>query len=246
MFLHLRAFKKYLMSQFNFLVLGAGRGGTSLLAGLLDAHPDIEVGFEKFSVKILMNQQSCGFWKSQLNCRISKFKAACYEEAKKHSAKFWSNKITTEQLIPLEGLSNKKNAKEVFFKAFSQQKIIFILRDGRTSIPSKMNRNNLDIDTACKNWQHSIKVYEYLKKSNNQCFFIKFEDLLQNPTKSLEGICQFLEVEYTDEMLKGTDNPKMLEGYRQKTIDSSKVSEAMTFQPWHENIKYELEIAGYI
>ena len=35
--------------NFEFLVIGAGRGGTSLLAGLLDFHDQLDVGFEQYS-----------------------------------------------------------------------------------------------------------------------------------------------------------------------------------------------------
>lgn len=42
------------MGGFAFHLIGAGRGGTSLLAGLIDSHPDCEVCFEQLSTDFLM------------------------------------------------------------------------------------------------------------------------------------------------------------------------------------------------
>ena len=43
-----------LTMSFEFLVIGAGRSGTSLLAGLLDSHSRLELGFEQDSEAILL------------------------------------------------------------------------------------------------------------------------------------------------------------------------------------------------
>ena len=94
------------MTSFHFLVIGAGRGGTSLLAGLLDQHPRLEVGFEKFSVKYLMGRslrlRAFGRRQRLLADRTGAFRRACLAESQRFPGLLWGNKITTEQLYGLE------------------------------------------------------------------------------------------------------------------------------------------------
>ena len=68
-------------SNFDFLVIGAGRGGTSLLAGLLDSHPLIEVGFELHSIDTLMRRNISYDSTNIFHERVSSFIHLCDESA---------------------------------------------------------------------------------------------------------------------------------------------------------------------
>jgi len=86
-------------SSFSFLLIGAGRGGTSPLAGLLDSHSQLEIGFELFSIDYLMGRKMpwCSRNKKErlISDRVQAFRNACLRESLKFSGKLWGNKITS-------------------------------------------------------------------------------------------------------------------------------------------------------
>ena len=84
-----------LSKEFNFLVVGAGRGGTSLIAGLLDSHSKLEVGLELFSVDCLVGKNIFTSGANIFNQRVNAFVVACRKKAMLYPSHFWGNKITT-------------------------------------------------------------------------------------------------------------------------------------------------------
>lgn len=219
--------------SFKFLIIGAGRGGSSLLAGLLDSHSKLEVGFELFAIKYLMGKSFLDriFQRKKfiIHDRTGAFKNACIRESKKFPGKLWGNKITTEQIFGLEdqNIANPKEKVDIidffFRKSMNDIKIIFIIRDGRTCVCSKVKRTGQPFVLACERWNFSVQVYRYLKESHNNNINVKFEELLKNPRQVLENICGFLSIPFEEKMLKGTRNEKMLPEYRKDTFDLSKI-----------------------
>lgn len=217
--------------QFSFVILGAGRSGTSLLTGLLDAHPKLEVGFERYAISHLMNKKPLA---------VSTFMEMCSKEASQ-STQIWGNKITTEQLQPaLEA------HQEAVMQAFTALRVIFVLRDGRTCIASKMARAGLSFGIAQERWLYSVQVYELLLAALPQMAVVKYEDLVQQPQHTLENLCQFIEVPFHKKMLRGSANPKLPVEYQHKTINLQK-ARATEHPPFPtRDIEAALRKLGYI
>jgi len=218
-----------LINNFRFLVLGPGRGGTSLLAGLLDQHSQLEVGFEKCSINCLMRHKVSIEGHRIFDERVKTFLSCCHKEARRFPDKIWGDKITTEQLYGLED-HNKANPEEkidildqFFNKYLSEIKVVFILRDGRTCINSKVARTGISAANACERWKYAVKVYKFFKNSHHNNITIKFEELLINPEDTLNRICMFLGITYQEKMLMGTNNPKIIPEYRQTKFDLTKL-----------------------
>jgi len=238
--------------NFQFHIVGAGRGGTSLLAGLLDYHSELEVGFELYSIAYLMGRELPYRGPELFQRRVTAYMAACKQQANRNSNVIWGNKITTEQIFGLED-HNRINIEatidifDQFFNNFlEEKKVIFILRDGRACVNSKVQRTGQPLEKACERWNYSVSCYRFFqtRHTNNLC--VRFEDLLVRPIETLTEICGFLNVPYEEEMLNGTDNKKMLPGYRRHDIDASKsksidVSDAV-LQAIYEEMKY----CGYL
>lgn len=239
-------------NSFEFLIVGAGRGGTSLLAGLLDQHDRLEVGFELYSVAYLMGAELHNTGPNLFDERVTAFKSACEQEAHKFPDAIWGNKITTEQIHALEDHNlaepqSPANNLDLFFNKYLEtKKIVFILRDGRTCVNSKVQRTGQSLETACKNWQYSVSIYKFMNAhhSNNHC--IRFEDLLCCPDVELRNICEFFEIPYEEEMLMGTNNPKMLPAYRQKILDLSKTTLITLPDDYLNMIRDDLHYCGYL
>ena len=212
-----------------FHIIGAGRGGTSLLAGLLDYHSQLEVGFEKHSVKYLMGKDIQCPNSDIFDARVKAYISACKTTARKHPQSLWGNKITTEQIFGLEdhntaNPSSQINVLDQFLNtSLKGTALIFILRDGRTCIPSKVRRTGQSMEEACDRWLYSAACYHFIEENHARNICIRFEDLLTQPEPILTEICNFLNIPYEKEMLKGTDNEKMLPEYRNSKLDLSKM-----------------------
>lgn len=237
--------------NFKFLVLGAGRGGTSLIAGLLDYHSELTVAYELCALAYLNGEELPYRGHDLFGKRVQSFIAGCQNAANQRADILWGNKITTEQLFGLEdhNVLNPDLKIDVLDEFFNNHlknvKVIFILRDGRTCINSKIQRTGQPIEKAAERWKYSVTCYRFFKTrhSNNIC--IRFEDMLFHPEKTLTQICDFLNVPYQDAMLLGTNNKKMLPEYRQNKFDLTKTKSIVLPDHIMTAIKEDLEYCGY-
>lgn len=210
---------------FGFLLLGAGRGGTSLLAGILDAHSRLEVAYEAFTTSHLMGQGLSGRHKDHYFFRVGAFLHECTEQARQHPEKHWGNKITTEHLKALsqhnrvDGQLSLDVVEEFLLRSLRDQKIIFILRDGRLCIDSKVRRTGQDMQVACNRWRFSVGVLRWLRESEREFLLVRFEDMLEDPEREVRRACEFLGVPFEDGMIRdGAASQKILPEYRQQGI----------------------------
>jgi hypothetical protein len=237
--------------NFRFLIIGAGRGGTSLLAGLLDYHPQIEVAFE-FRARVLLGKGLAHTGSELFQKRASAFIEACKKEASKYPGLLWGNKITTEQLYGLEhhnkyNPDNRIDTLDIFFNQYLMDKqVVFILRDGRNCIHSKVRRKGQPFEKAARWWQYSVECYRFFRTRHTKSICIRFEDLIRNPEEIMMEICRFLKVTYYNEILSGTGNTKIRSEYRQNRFDQSKAIPAAL--PGHilDMIEDDLRYTGYL
>lgn len=238
-------------SNFKFLIIGAGRGGTSLLTGLLDYHSRLEVLTEYASISYLMGRDYQCADNKIIPQRIIAFIDQCQLKASETPDKIWGNKITTEQLYALEE-HNRKNPEahyqlfDVFFKLhFKKYKLIFILRDGRSCVLSKVQRTGQSMQTACEKWKYSILVHQYLQSCAHS-ISIKYEDLLLKPEETLQGVCQFMQIDYEAHMLKGVANQKLMLEYQNTQLLTEKARVKEIPDKYYQLIKDELAYCQYI
>ncbi len=238
--------------SFELLLLGAGRGGTSLLAGILDAHSQLEIAFEQFATAYLMGQELADEKAQNYYERTRAFLEACNNAAQQHTAHIWGNKITTEQLRALqkhnavEGNRQIDLLHEFFQNTMAGKKIVFILRDGRSCVMSKVNRTDSDFAWACSRWIFSARVYRYLQERKGDWHTLKYEDLVADPEATTRRICEFLGLTFEPAMLTdGPNNPKMLGEYRQSGIEQKTQVKDLPVQ-YHEQLREELAYCGYL
>lgn len=246
-------------------MVGAGRGGTSLLSGLLDHHPALELGFELYSNAMLAGhgmdpaELARESEATRLADRVERFRAACVNRSAKRApegktpGRLWGNKITTEHLLGLANAvaasSSEAAVLDHFFRhALPEIKIIFILRDGRACVRSKVARTGQTVEDACAKWQFCAQVYQHLVKPGNApggLCVVRFEELLHEAEATLERVCGFLGVVYDPIMLGGTQNEKMPPEYRRAEIDPAR-AEAGSEEQWQASIADSLRACGYL
>lgn len=219
--------------RMKFLIVGAGRGGTSLLMGLLDGHSGLETGYELHAIDCLMGfglpEAANEHRENMMDYRIRQFKQRCEQEAARYPDKLWGNKITTEQIYGLHdhNVVNGSNTDEIatfFLGHLAECKVIFILRDGRSCVRSKLARTSQSLPHAISRWKYSVQMCQQLERRHASLYVTRYEDILRDPQSTLTEICRFLGVEYQPEMLKGVANEKMLSEYQGSKIDKSKLS----------------------
>ncbi|MCH8545759.1 MAG: sulfotransferase [Cryomorphaceae bacterium] len=225
---------------FSFFVVGAGRSGTSLLASMIDAHPHLTCGMEVASVNCLSGNH-CKH-PEMVDERLLCLERACLE-ASLSVKNDWGNKVTTEQIAFLDDIAH---AETVFFQYFKTEKIVYVLRDGRSCVASKMKRMGKSVDQAIASWRRSLHMLDWLRAHAADRFLeIRFEDLLSDTETVLTTVAQFLGQPYHSDMLKGPENPIMPDIY--KGIKNLQVNKAYQppFEDWHVEIRGDLERYGY-
>jgi hypothetical protein len=237
--------------NFAFLVVGAGRGGTSLVAALLDAHDRLEVGFELFSEGYLMGVALAASGPRIFDERAGAFVQACRDEAARHPATPWGNKITTEHVAGLEdhNAANPFARIDVLDRFFNEclagVKIVFVLRDGRTCVRSKVRRTGQSVAEACARWRYSVDVWRFLATRHAKNIRIRYEDVVREPVGTLSAVCAFLDVPFEPAMLRGTDSAKLRPEYRRQALDLSALDLAGVPDGCIERIRTELALCGY-
>jgi len=208
-----------------FHVIGPGCGGTSLVAGLLDFNPLIEVGFELGAMQYLYRQQRrrpvLDYWRF----RMHHYRRSVNLIASSSSKPVFSNKITTEQLAGLlihgESFYSTRNQRRlctIVNHLFQGQRLVLVMRDGRTCIPSKMSRGGHSLEQSVFRWQQSVQIVHHLHASPLPTYLLLYEDLVQNPDLSLRCLCEFIGVPFDAEMINGTVNSKMHPRYRSNSL----------------------------
>ena len=248
----------FAMNPSSIHIIGAGRGGTSLLASLIDAHPRCEILFEKLSVAYLEAEgerdiDSGLSLAARTRNRVDRFLHAWEFDAMQHPGMLWGHKSTTEHILsltenPPADLGDEPGFDPIdyFVGRMSEIPTVFILRDGRTCIPSKMQRNARTLDAAIVRWKFSVEFLMRLRASDTPLHVVRMEDLVLNPVPAVKEICAFIGLPYTAEMLEGTTNHKMLPEYRHGRFDPDTVRLPESSPEWVSRIEPELAYCGYL
>lgn len=176
------------------LLVGSARGGTTLLANLVGAHPRINIFHERFTYgkasyldTFIVTRDRAGLRRAFLRYIPHRIKLANLR---------WGVKICTYHWTRIDY--------DRFLNSFPNVRILFILRDGRDVVLSMMMRSRLyrTAEQAVSRWLESVETYNYLKDSAGpQMMSFRFEDLVANPAEKVPAICEFLGESYYPEML---------------------------------------------
>lgn len=232
------------MTNDPFLVVGAGRSGTSLLAAMLNHHPKLECGMELNSVNTLSGK-TIRWWESDTaQNRVEHFFRSCKQQ-QKSSQLIWGNKVTTEQLAFLDPLCAGKS-EELFFNAFANSRVIYVLRDARSCVPSKMTRMGKSLVDAIASWRRSLKTLTFLQQeSRSRYLLVKMEDLVSKPTEVLKTVCAFLAIDFDEQMLLGADSSHLPEIYQNQGGVRPEKANLPPREDWHADVFPELKSLGY-
>jgi Sulfotransferase family len=209
------------------LVIGAGRGGTSLLTACLDGHPKIIMRLEFMSLEVLVGDNiPLSSISRLLEERLARFCALCDEDRARYPGKIWGNKLTTEHFAGLEehNMLNDVRASVIdrFLSAMEGYRIIFITRHGASCIESKVRRTGQPLIRATLRWCYSVHVLERLLELDGLTAVCRYEDLVADPKKTLSNLCDTLGLSFHEDMLAQTGSALLQEEYRHGRFLSEK------------------------
>lgn len=185
------------------LVVGCQRSGTTLLASMLGGHSEINMLFESTKTDVF----------KLIGKKYSGNKSILYRQIRmqQKATKFGHlvNRIVnldltlkpkvfhTKRVFPISDLSIQDYINK-------DAKIITILRSENEVINSITTRTKMSVQQAKKEYKASLKIINNLKTYEN-ALHIQFSELVHNTEDTLIKICNFLNLEYEERMLKGVE-----------------------------------------
>lgn len=227
-----------------FFIVGCPRSGTTLFQSMLASHPEVILpdetcfysrvykdNYSRFGKLSELNferalETSLNFYRiKDLNLDSTLVRAKCCNEP--HS---WE----TIFLAILANYAEKHNALRIGEKSprhfayigylkerFPHAKFIHIIRDPRAVVLSLMKApfGSDRIGNSCNLWQEAIRVHrQYADElSPERYIVVRYEDLVGKPEQTLKPICNFLNLEFSLQMLK-FDRRKEL-GFNRRYIE---------------------------
>lgn len=236
-----------------FLVVGAGRGGTSLLAVSLAGHSRLAVAMELCGASCLMGLGPGLAGDEGLDlfaARTRAFREGCLGEIRRHAGRVWGNKITTEQIYGLDDhnavhLPFVDVVDRFFREAVAEYRLVFILRDGRACTASKVRRTGQSWEEAAFRWHRSVRVLKAIRRLDRPICEVRFEDLVTEPERELRRVCGYLDVTFEPALLQQTNSEPLRPEYRRAAFESSRAD--VPDVPGHiaAFLQPDLEYCGY-
>ena len=198
------------------LVIGPGRGGTSLLTACLGGHPCIVMHSEYHSVSTLHgDDQPIRSIATMVDDRLDRLRSLCDEDRARHPGLIWGNKITTEHIRGLEehNFLNRQPRGRGGPLCPEDGGIPPDLHHSRRPHlrrTSKFRRAGRPLMRAALLWCYSVRVLEGLGSLGALCTTVRYEELVQRPAAVLTNVCHALEIDFHPNMLDQTNNEQLL------------------------------------
>lgn len=224
-----------------FFIIGSGRNGSTMLNLMLNRHHQLHLPSEQYFLGpsiLKFHYYNYGLWRDMVKIIVGELIASgkSHTWADNELPDFHqlyllpSHQKRLQYLLDVmyrNGASgelwgdttplNSYYLKEVFH-TFPEATYFFLVRDGRDVISSykKGGFDELgelaDPVKGSKHWMHSVGKYNWLSQRAN-VQLIRYEELVTEPEKVLEGICAHLGVPYESEMLEFNEHVPKREMY---------------------------------
>jgi Sulfotransferase family len=217
------------MATSPIFIIGMPRSGTKLLRDILNNNQHISIPiYETVFIPSLINKYGLhpSFDETSINEIIHDIKNSFfYFYAKKDGFLFdephFKKNIDYNSLLSiikyiLQNFSEKKGEDilwgdktpsyidhvELLNSSFPEAKFIHIIRDPRDNVISANKVWHKNIYRVAQRWNDSIiKFKDYTDNNNINLLEIKFEELLDDPNGTINVICDYLGVDYDQQML---------------------------------------------
>lgn len=216
-------------------IFGTQRSGTTLLARILTAHPNIHIQNELELSKVFNKQLDVDELIKKIKIQIKTEGGVDIDDALSKQIKIWGVKdpLFTKYINLLP-------------KFLPHSKFIIIIRDSRGVTNSyKKNRWGLgtNVYSGAHRWKNEIELQlNFIKKHSKNVYVIKYEDLIYDISSSIEKLCLFLSIPFNRTM---TSYHKSNASFELKPENINTIQEPSNelAQKWKEELSsYEINI----
>ncbi|MFL5762676.1 MAG: sulfotransferase family protein [Bacteroidia bacterium] len=126
---------------------------------------------------------------------------------------------------------------DTLHRLFPEAKFIVIVRDYRDNIISrkKYSDETVPLHKLAAHWNYFYEqIFSSLKNNRLAHHLVRYEDLASDPVNSLKGICSYLGIDYSDEMLNFQELSKKQKEHAAGTISREKNEK---IQRMHSNLE---------
>lgn len=231
-------------SPFDFVVLGPGRSGTSLVGALLDGHSQLQVALEDYVWDELLGHGPSAAQDPEAH--LARFLQKCHQAARAAGKPHWGHKITTEQCLLFSESAGPAGEEWLYQKLLAPRKLIFVQRDGRACVYSKIQRTGRPEADLLAYWRHSVALLRLLRaRQHPHLYLLKYEDLLQNPEAVMRDVLAFLGQSYEAQIWEATAGNRILADYRQPGLAAEKALVPAVARRFGPALAEELRYLGY-
>jgi len=214
-----------------FFILSMGRSGSTLLEFLLDAHPNVNIPLEsRFIIHLYYKYSSKTNWtvqekKNFINDLFKEKRISLFWEINKQKLEadiintnsnisyFELCRIVTANYIsfyPKDKIKTQGNKNppfglwcDILYQLNKQSKFIHLVRNplGVISSHKKMGHKNLYYFSYRWNLMN-IKIENLKTMTPSNFLTVKYENLICKPEETLKSVCNFLGIDYKEDMLR--------------------------------------------
>lgn len=214
-----------------FFIIGSGRSGNTLLRRILYSHTSLHIPPETYvlgsAIKFFSVNRNL-FWRDLVYATLSQFEYYPEFETFDISLRSLAQRLVQ---LPCENRSlafmldafyryhaeqhaitcqrwGDKTPMNTFaldriYSVFPKAQFIHIIRDGCDVVASYLQAGiYVNIVKAAERWVSSIEsARKFISFHPENCLEIRYEELVDNPQKSVEGLCHFLKIDFQAQML---------------------------------------------
>ncbi len=184
------------------LLIGSARGGTTLLANLVGAHPRITIFHERFTIGKESYRDTFGSTHEPAHLARAFIRYIPHRVKEENSR--WGIKICTFHWT--------RDDMNRFLEAFPRTRVVFVVRDGRDVVLSMLSRSRLfkRADQCAGRWLESVEVFDFMRaRLPDQMIWLHYEDMVRDPVSKVQEICEFIGEPFHPAMLDTKTWPRV-------------------------------------
>ena len=205
-------------------IVGFGGSGTTLLARLLSAHPDVYVGMEHKLANVFLRARE-RYAMEELTMSLTGGAALAADAAlagllAQLLADSWATEASGKRVRGLKLFDAASVGR--LARAFPEARFLHIVRDGRAAAASVARKSSswanlvngsalgaIPLEAALRSWAALERALEYeAPLLGDRYAKIAFEDLVRSPDVTLLRVCRLLGVPFQEEILRPAAAPR--------------------------------------